>query len=61
MVSAAGTAGKHLEALYFALRLGDVVVECRVVFINPHTRRSGPAVSAPGRGHHHRLDKQFRM
>ena len=39
MVSAAGTAGKHFEVLYLALRLGDVVVECRVVFANLHTAK----------------------
>ena len=48
MVSAAGTAGKHFEALYFALRLVDVVVECRVVFANPHTARERAGGSCTG-------------
>lgn len=54
MVSAAGTAGKHFEALYFALRLVDVVVECRMVLANPHTAkeraggiRTGPPAPSP--------------
>jgi hypothetical protein len=49
MVSAVGTAGKHFEVLYLALRLGDVVVECRVVFANPHTakERAGGICTGP--------------
>jgi nucleotide-binding universal stress UspA family protein len=39
MVGAVGTAGKRFEVLYLALRLGDVVVECRMVFANPHTAK----------------------
>lgn len=54
MVGAAGTAGEHFEALYLALRLVDVVVECRVVFANPHTAKervggicTGPPAPSP--------------